>query len=192
MPKKKAVAAEQKASIDDRQDKFCREYLIDFNATRAAIAAGYSAKTARSQASDLLTRPNVQAHIRSISEAALQLTGDPIVRIILELQMIAFGDIKDLAEWDRWSMKWKESKDLGDKSKLIQEITETTTQFGGSRKIKLYDKLKAMEMLLRYYGVFKGDGPSGDDDDNKKVVIKIIPNGREKDVVYAEFSEIKQ
>lgn len=189
MPKKNPVATSGK--IDDRQDKFCHEYLKDFNATRAARDAGYAEKTARQQAVDLLSRPLIQGRIREISDKALLETGNPIVRIINELQLIAFGDFKDLAEWDKWSIKWRESKDLGCKTRLIQEISETTNSSGGSRKIKMFDKLKAMEMLLKYYGVFK-DEPLPPEGHDQKVVIKMIQNGREKEIVDAEFKELKQ
>ena len=113
MPKKAAVVSDPKKGLDDRQDRFCHEYLKDFNATRAAEESGYSKKTARVQAADLLSRPNIQARIREIADAKLLESGDPIIRIINELQLIAFGDMKDLAEWSQYSLKWKESKDLG-------------------------------------------------------------------------------
>ena len=47
--------------LNDKQAAFVREYLVDFNATQAAIRAGYSKKTAGSQAHDLLKKPEVQA-----------------------------------------------------------------------------------------------------------------------------------
>lgn len=194
MPKKNPVIASNDKGLDDRQEKFCHEYLKDFNATRAARDSGYAEKTARIQASDLLSRPNIQARIKEISQTAFEkLGGDPVERIIVELQLIAFGDIKDLMEWDKWSIKWKESKDLGDKTRMIQEISESTTSSGGSRKLKMYDKLKAMEMLMRYYGIFKD--PKDDDENDvpkQRVVINMIPNGREKKIVEAEFKELKQ
>jgi len=46
--------------------RFCEEYAIDMNGAKAAIRAGYSAKTARTQASDLLTLPNVKKHIEEL------------------------------------------------------------------------------------------------------------------------------
>lgn len=50
--------------LNDKQRRFVEEYLIDFNGTQAAIRAGYSAKTARQQASDLLTKPDISRAIR--------------------------------------------------------------------------------------------------------------------------------
>lgn len=48
-------------SLNPKQAAFVREYLVDFNATQAAIRAGYSKKTAASQAHDLLKKPDIQA-----------------------------------------------------------------------------------------------------------------------------------
>ena len=47
-------------ALTDKQEMFCREYLIDLNATQAAIRAGYSAKTANRTASENLSKPDTQ------------------------------------------------------------------------------------------------------------------------------------
>ena len=49
--------------MTSRQQRFCEEYLIDMNATQAAIRAGYSEKTAKSIASEYLTKPDIKAFI---------------------------------------------------------------------------------------------------------------------------------
>jgi phage terminase small subunit len=50
--------------LTTKQDRFVEEYVIDFNASRAAISAGYSEKTARSIASELLTKPDIRSAIK--------------------------------------------------------------------------------------------------------------------------------
>jgi phage terminase small subunit len=52
--------------LTPKQAAFCREYIQDCNATQAAIRAGYSARTARQQAADLLTKPNIAEHLNSL------------------------------------------------------------------------------------------------------------------------------
>lgn len=54
-----------KKKLTAKQDKFCREYLVDLNATQAAIRAGYSAKTAAVAASRLLINVNIQERIQT-------------------------------------------------------------------------------------------------------------------------------
>ena len=52
--------------LSDKQIRFCEEYLIDLNATQAAIRTGYSKKTAKEQASRLLTNVNVSEYIAEL------------------------------------------------------------------------------------------------------------------------------
>ena len=52
--------------LTDKQKRFCQEYLIDLNATQAAIRAGYSAKTARSIGNENLTKPDIQRKIQEL------------------------------------------------------------------------------------------------------------------------------
>lgn len=58
--------------MTDKQDRFCEEYMIDLNATQAAIRAGYSPKTAREQAPRLLANVSIQIALPScrLSRAA--------------------------------------------------------------------------------------------------------------------------
>lgn len=144
-------------AINDKQLQFCKEYLVDFNATKAAIRAGYSDKSAYSQAHDLLNKPEIQANIRAIVKS---FTGpeDMIRKIICELQTIAFGDMRDIAEWDGDTSVLKASKVLGEKAKLISELNTSTRHDKEGRttniKVKLHDKMKALEMLGRYLNIF--------------------------------------
>ena len=52
--------------MNERQQRFCEEYIIDHNATQAAIRAGYSAKTAKSIGSENLTKPDIAEKIREL------------------------------------------------------------------------------------------------------------------------------
>ena len=55
--------------MNERQQRFCEEYIIDHNATQAAIRAGYSAKTAKSIGSENLTKPDIAEKIQELGEA---------------------------------------------------------------------------------------------------------------------------
>lgn len=61
-------------SLNDKQEAFVREYLKDFNATQAAIRAGYSQKTAGSQGFDLLKKPEIQARLKAFQQKAAEAT----------------------------------------------------------------------------------------------------------------------
>ena len=60
---KKQKKQKKEASLNPKQERFVQEYIIDYNATQAAIRAGYSEKTAGSQAHDLLKKPEIQAAV---------------------------------------------------------------------------------------------------------------------------------
>lgn len=82
-----------------KQQRFVEEYLVDLNATQAAIRSGYSAKTARSVGAENLTKPDIQAAIqerRSRIAAKLEVTQE---RIVAELARIAFSDIRKVVKW---------------------------------------------------------------------------------------------
>ena len=73
--------------LTEKQKKFCDEYLIDLNATQAAIRAGYSKKTAFIIGHENLSKPNIKTYIESIQEKARErnkITLDKIVDMIYE------------------------------------------------------------------------------------------------------------
>lgn len=74
-------------ALNEKQQRFVDEYLVDLNATQAAIRAGYSPKTAYSQAFDLLKKPEVQEALdkaRKAREARTEITQDWVVREMVE------------------------------------------------------------------------------------------------------------
>ncbi|MEY9435567.1 terminase small subunit [Bradyrhizobium elkanii] len=99
-----------KAPLNDKQQRFILEYLIDFNASQAAIRAGYSPKTAGSQAHDLLKKPEIQtaiAEARDRTSNRLELTRDQVIEQYRRLGFSdirkafdAYGQIKPIAELD--------------------------------------------------------------------------------------------
>tara|TARA_R110002012_G_scaffold316344_1_gene531196 strand:+ start:1650 stop:2084 length:435 start_codon:yes stop_codon:yes gene_type:complete len=54
------------AKLTDKQEMFCKEYLIDLNATQAAIRAGYSEKTAKQVGSENLSKPDIQERLSEL------------------------------------------------------------------------------------------------------------------------------
>lgn len=140
--------------LSDKQLAFCREYLKDFNATQAAIRAGYSQKATRQIASELLAKPDIQNQIQEFASQINEKTGNDIEKIILRLQLFAFGSLRDVADWDANGLYLKDSETLGEKAVLISEITETRNDKGTTLKVKLHDPVKCLELLGRYHKIF--------------------------------------
>ena len=76
-------------ALTDKQEMFCREYLIDLNATQAATRAGYSAKTANRTASENLSKPDILSRIAELKAQRSVLVGliaSYVVKRLVELE----------------------------------------------------------------------------------------------------------
>ena len=88
------------AKLTNKQSRFVEEYLIDLNATQAAIRAGYSEKTARSQGQRLLTNVDIQERFKGQIEQRSERTEITADRVIQALADIAYTD-EDIRLGDR-------------------------------------------------------------------------------------------
>lgn len=83
-----------KSNLSDKQKMFCKEYIIDLNATQACIRAGYSEKTARQIGSENLSKLNIQDEIAKLikdREERMQLTADKVLEDIERVRGLAEG-----------------------------------------------------------------------------------------------------
>lgn len=83
--------------LTDKQEIFCKEYIVDFNATQAAIRAGYSKKTARSVGSENLTKPDIQNKIKELIEDRndrVQIDSDYVLRQAVKLHERCMQEVK--------------------------------------------------------------------------------------------------
>jgi len=141
--------------LTEKQERFCKEYVIDFNGTQAATRAGYSEKTAQQIASENLLKPliieNIQAEIKRLNEA----TGITAERVREELGRLAFSNMDDFATWGPDGVDLLDSEDLPeDAARCVSEVSQTTTKEGGSIRFKLHDKTKALDLLGRHFSMF--------------------------------------
>ena len=87
--------------LSPKQAAFVAEYLIDLNATRAAIRAGYSERTAGWTGCRLLRNAAVREAVEREQARRAERTGITADRVLAELANIAFADPRDLMEWGR-------------------------------------------------------------------------------------------
>ncbi len=141
--------------LTSKQQRFIDEYLIDLNATQAAIRAGYSMKTARFIGAENLTKPNIAAAIeKAIGERSrrTEITQDSVLR---ELALIGFADMADFTQWSPDGVTLKASEDLTpEHTRIVAEVSQTKTDHGGTIKFKLHDKQAALVNLGRHLGLF--------------------------------------
>lgn len=142
--------------LTDRQAAFVAEYLVDLNATQAAIRAGYSDRTAYSVGQRLLKNVEVQKAVADAKAKRIQRVEITADRVVAELARIAFADPRDLMEWGPDGVKFKASIDLTEEQAAsVAEVSETATKDGGVLRLKKHDKVKALELLGRHMGMFK-------------------------------------
>ena len=138
-------------ALTAKQKAFVAEYLIDLNATAAAVRAGYSGKRSAEIGYQLLQKTPVQAAIQEALQAREKRTLITQDRVLAELGKIGFSDLKDFVEFGSGGVTLREDADVD--GAVIAEVSETATQLGSSKKIKLHDKMKALELLARHMGM---------------------------------------
>lgn len=140
-----------------RQELFAREYVIDLNGTRAAIAAGYSEKGADVTGSRLLDNPRVQRIITRLISARAAKAEMSALQIDQELERLVRANMKDYGNPSSLDM----DSITREQAAAIQEWSEDTTGGSGDgerklilrTRLKLTDKLRAIELLYRRRGL---------------------------------------
>lgn len=142
--------------LTPKQDRFVQEYLIDLNATQAAIRAGYSARTAEWQGPQLLGKPHVAKAIQASMrrrEARTEITQD---RVLKEVARLAFLDIRKAFDADGNLKPLHELDDDTAAAIAGMDVTEMKGMDGSLsvlKKVKLSDKKGALELLMRHMGM---------------------------------------
>lgn len=142
-------------ALTKKQKRFVEEYLIDLNATQAAIRAGYSPETAKAIGCENLTKPNIKEYIdKAIAERSKR-TGINQDRVIRELARIAFVNAAKVIDTKDATIKEGASDD--DTAAIQSVKVKSFGEDGVEREIKLADKIKAMELLGKHLGMFQNN-----------------------------------
>lgn len=158
--------------LADKQTVFVEEYLIDLNATQAAIRAGYSANRASEIGYQLLQKTTVaDAIAQAMAERSMrtQVTQDQVIR---ELARIGFSDMRRFARWDEDGVTMIPSDELSSEdAAAISEVSEhstvkVTARGDGEKRVeervlnrtlrfKLHSKTEALAKLAEHLGMVK-------------------------------------
>ena len=145
--------------LTPKQAEFARHYLIDLNATQAAIRAGYSRRAARQIGDENMSKPAVSAAIADAMKKRSQRSEITADRVLAELAKIAFFDIRKLLNADG-TMKPRDQLDDDIAAAIAGiELSEVRdgegTPIGVLKKIKIADKLVALDKLARHLGLLQ-------------------------------------
>jgi len=149
----------QAPKLSARQSAFVAEYLVDLNATQAAIRAGYSAKTAQEQSSRLLSNVIVEAAIAKAQAKRAEKTGINAEWVLTRLASEATADLADLYDANGaikpihdWPLIWRQGLVAGIKH---QEIKDSEGNATGDYvvEVKLSDRIKRIELIGKHVDV---------------------------------------
>ena len=142
------------AKLTEKQQRFVDEYLIDLNATQAAIRAGYSVKTAQEQGYQLLQKTSVQQAISEAMAERNKRTGVNQDRVVLELAKIAFLKMTDVVDSHGQIIEGASEDDLSCIESIKYKHSESETGSSTEREVKAASKLKALELLGKHLGMW--------------------------------------
>lgn len=146
-------------ALTNKQQVFINEYLVDFNATQAAIRAGYSPKTARQTGSENLSKPDIKAAIEA-RIAELHMSANEVLKRLADH---ARGTMEDFIHPESLYIDLSMAKRRG-KLHLLKKVKYTTRTKGEDEQVEtvefeLYDAQSALVQLARIHGLMKNDQP---------------------------------
>lgn len=159
-------------ALTAKQQRFCEEYIVDLNATQAAIRAGYSANTASETGYENLRKPQIAEYIQQLMDNRSERTEITADMVLKEYAKIGFSSITDylkveesemvidfVGEGDskRPVMQTVQSVKIFDtdsvetvKMHAVAEIKQTKDGIA----LKLHDKKGALDSIARHLGMF--------------------------------------
>lgn len=160
-------------SLSNQQKLFCQKYVeLGMNGTQAYLSVYKNCKkeeTAMTNASRLLRNAKVKEYIEELQSKVEEKAIISIEDIVKELTAIAFADRTKISKMEKRTMELESGKEI-DYEDVVFALTDTLDEntkkaIAGYKKgkngisVETYDKLKALELLGKYFGMFKDDSP---------------------------------
>lgn len=143
------------SELNIKQEAFCREYIVDLNATQAAIRAGYSEKTANRIANQLMSKLDIQvrtAELMKERNEKLNVDANYVLQRLIQIDemdvadiLTDSGDIKPIKEWPK---VWRTSLSAIDIQLISSGDMDVIT-----KKVKWPDKLRNLELIGKHVNV---------------------------------------
>jgi phage terminase small subunit len=147
-----------KDSLSERHIKFCQEYIIDLNGAQAAIRSGYSENTAREQASQILSKPDIQEYVQELLDDRAARTRATADKVVSEIYHLISFDVSTVFDEKTNTLKDihsipKESRKSIASIEVFEEYSgkgDERTLIGYTKKVKFWDKTKSIELLAKH------------------------------------------
>lgn len=141
-----------------KEHRFCEEYIVDLNATQAAIRAGYSRHSARTSGCDNIAKPYIIEEIERLKAERSERTGIDADWLLRRLSAEAEADVADLYGPDgellpvkEWPLIWRQGLIAGIDVEIISG--PDGSEMGMVKKIKVSDRAKRLEMIGKHVNV---------------------------------------
>ena len=149
------------SKLSDKQQRFCEEYLIDLNATQAAIRAGYSENSAHAQGPRLLANDSVAQEIDRLKAERSEKTEINAQWVLQRLAAEATADIADLYDEHmhlkpvhEWPVIWRMGLVAGvEVEELFEGYGQDRQHIGQLKKVKLSDRVRRLELIGKHIAV---------------------------------------
>lgn len=156
------VETNSKPLENEQHELFCQEYIVSFNGAEAARSAGYSEKTARVKASQLLTKVNIQERVEALVQERnerVQIKQDDIAKDLIQIKERCMQSVPVMV-WNQGLQRYVEKKD---------EEGRTVYQFDANNAIK------SLDLLGKHTGFYEKDNSQ---QSGNVTIIQLPDNGR--------------
>jgi phage terminase small subunit len=180
-----ALPIRQNHRLTDKQEAFCRFYIVAFNAAHSARLAGYSLKTAPRIGATLIHNRSIIARVQELQRERVERTRMDADAVLNRLAEELAADVNDLFEEDgrikptnQWPMAWRRGLVAGVKVNELWEVDEKTGKkrpVGVTKELVFSDRTKRIELLGRHINVqaFKEKVQLGVDDPLRRLFEQI-------------------
>ncbi len=149
------LTEEELRPLTPKQERFVEEYLIDLNASQAAIRAGYSPKSAKDIGQQLLAKTHIRARVDIALAERSKRTGINADRVLLELAKLALANPLDVVEAMDATIRDGATREdtAAIQSIKCKVIPQKNDEPIIEREVRLYDKNKSLELLGKFLGM---------------------------------------
>lgn len=174
------------AKLTAKQERFVNEYLVDLNATQAAIRAGYSPKTANVIAAQNLAKLNIRTEIQRLgakTAARLEVSRENIMQ---ELAAVGFARTTDFVKVKTGAVRITDTDELPtEKAAALASIKRGANGI----EVKLHDKVRALELLGKAVGLFDNREVHSETENN---LFEAIKSSAQEELETDDIPEIEQ
>lgn len=174
--------SEEKKKLTPKQELFCKEYIIDLNATRAAIASGYSEKTANRIGPENLSKLVIQEYIQELTkerEKRTEITGDMVIKELAKIAFIQESDFYNSDGSAKLPHELTDEQRSALKSYSVKSIKVAKDEYEDIPIFVAHDKVKTLELLGKHFSLFtekvEHSGPDGNPIETKWTIEFVKP-----------------